>query len=194
MAYFPLFIDLADRRVLVVGGGDTALRKTRTLREFGADVVVVSPQFDPSLLELAKEDASITLIAREYSEEFFSGDLALVIAATDDPEVNRQVAEEAKRRHIPVNSVDDPENCTFYFPAIVKDDDVVVGVSSGGKSPLVTQHVKKTIKSVLPDQIGEVNREMGEYRKKVREEVPGKEPEDQKKRASMLRRKLEELL
>lgn len=188
MAYFPLFIDLDGADVLIVGGGSTAHRKLETLLEFGAEITVVSPDF-------AGDFAAAETVKAEFTPELLEEhSYALIIAATDSEAVNRQVCQAAKERNIPVNSVDDPENCTFYFPAVVKDGDVVVGISSGGKSPLIVQYVKHLIQKVFPKRIGAVNQIMGEERRSIREKIPGKTEQDQKKRAAFLRKRLEELL
>lgn len=188
MAYFPLFIDLDHADVLIVGGGSTAHRKMETLLAFGAEVTVVSPKFTGDFA------AAETVKAEFYPELLEHTSYALVIAATDSKQVNGEVCRAAKERNIPVNSVDDPENCTFYFPAVIKDGDVVVGISSGGKSPLVVQYVKQLISRVFPPNIGAVNEEMGRERRRIRKEIPGKTAQDQKRRAALLRQKLEELL
>lgn len=188
MARFPLFIDLENIEVLIVGGGETARRKMEALLPFGAGITVVSPKFSGDF-------ASAKTIKQEFSPELLDTvPFALVIAATDSAQVNHAVCEAAKSRNIPVNAVDDPENCTFYFPAVVKNGDVVVGISSGGKSPLLVRHVKELISRVLPQNIGEINEIMGRERQKIRKRIPGNAAEDQKKRAEALRKKLKELL
>lgn len=188
MARFPLFIDLENAEVLIVGGGETARRKMEAMLPFGARITVVSPQFTGDF-------APAKTIEQEFSPELLdTAPFALVIAATSSFEVNHAVCMAAKSRNIPINAVDDPENCTFYFPAVVKDGDVVVGISSGGKSPLVARYVKELVSQVLPETIGKINEVMGQERLKVRERIPGTSAQDQKKRAGALRRKLKELL
>lgn len=188
MAYFPLFIDLDGADVLLVGGGSTAHRKMETLLEFGAKVTVVSPKFTGDF-------AAAQTVEAPFRPEFLADrSYALVIAATDSGAVNHEVCEAAKARNIPVNSVDDRENCTFFFPAILKDGDVVVGISSGGKSPLVVQAMKERIRSVFPKGIGKINEQMSAERAKIREKIPGTTANDQKKRAEYLKARLKELL
>lgn len=188
MAYFPLFVDLEGANVLIVGGGATAHRKLETLLDFGAEITVVAPRFTGDF-------SAVQTIKAEFSPELLEEKpYALVIAATNSPEVNHDVFQAAKTKQIPVNSVDDRENCTFYFPAVLKSGDVVVGISSGGKSPLVAQYVKALVQKVFPDTIGAVNDVMGEERNAIRTKIPGTRPEDQKRRASYLRNKLKELL
>lgn len=183
MAYFPLFLNLDGADVLVVGGGQTALRKCRSVLAFGADVTVISPEFAGEFPNQAH------LMKRRFQPGDTSG-RAMVLACTDDRAVNRQIAQEAQQQNIPVNVADDPELCTFYFPALVRDGDVVVGVSSGGKSPLIAQELRQKIEKILPEGIGEINDAMGVYRQKLQ---GGDGPASPAERKRLLQKKLEEL-
>lgn len=185
MAYFPMMVQLEGEPVLVVGGGETALRKVKILLEFGAAVEVVAPLFQPELASLP-----IGRQARTFQREDLEGKpWRLVVAATDDRAVNRTISEGCRALGIPVNVVDDPELCTFIFPAIVKRQEVVCAVSSGGRSPLVAQWVKRQLLQVLPKDIGTVNEAMGRYRKAVQ-----MEEKDHARRKKKLKKKLAELL
>lgn len=185
MSYFPVMIQLEKEPVLVVGGGKTALRKVKILLGFGAAVDVVAPRVQPELQEMP-----IGLQKRPFQPGDLEGkSWRLVVAATDDRAVNWAVSEGCQALGIPVNVVDDPELCTFIFPAIVKQQDVVCAVSSGGHSPLVAQWVKHKLQQVLPKDIGTVNEAMGRYRKAVQMEE--KDPARRKKK---LKKKLAELL
>ena len=185
MSYFPVMIQLEKEPVLVVGGGKTALRKVEILLAFGAAVDVVAPRLQPELQEMP-----VGLQERPFQPADLEGKFwRLVVAATDDRAVNRAVSEGCQALGIPVNVVDDPELCTFIFPAIVKQQDVVCAVSSGGHSPLVAQWVKRRVQQVLPKDIGAVNEAMGRYRKAVQMEE--KDPARRKKK---LKKKLAELL
>ena len=186
MAYFPMMVDLEDAAVLIVGGGATALRKAQQLISFGARCHVIAPGVDEGFKELSCE-----IEERGYAE----GDierlmpLAIVIAATDDHKLNHDIGERCRQLHIRVNVVDDPELSTFIFPSIVRDGDVLCAITSGGKSPLVSQHIKKLIEDIMPVGIGGINEEMGRYK----EEIMRTEP-DIKKRRAMLKAKFAELL
>ena len=185
MSYFPLMIQLENAPVLLVGGGRTARRKAAILQEFGAALDVVAPTIDP---EIRAREAVL------HQRPFEPKDLErqpwrLVVAATDDRAVNRTISEGCSRRGIPVNVVDDPELCTFIFPAIVKQQDVVCAVSSGGHSPLVTQWVKRRLLQVLPENLGAINEAMGQYRKTVQ-----MEEKNPARRKEKLKKKLAELL
>ena len=185
MSYFPLMIQLEKEPVLVVGGGKTALRKVKILLGFGAAVDVVAPRVQPELRELPAGLQERAFQPADLEGKFWR----LVVAATDDRAVNRAVSEGCQALGIPVNVVDDPELCTFIFPAIVKQQDVVCAVSSGGHSPLVAQWVKRWVQQVLPKDIGAVNEAMGRFRKTLQQQEP-----DAAKRKEILKRKLAELL
>ena len=95
-----------------------------------------------------------------------------MVAATDDPALNRQISLSCRKNRIPVNVVDVKEECSFIFPSIVREDDVVIGISSGGKSPTVTQDLKQKIRGVIPEGYGRLVRQLGEYRDFVKIRVP----------------------
>ena len=186
MAFFPIMVDLCGKRVLIVGGGETAARKAAQLQDFGAEIIVVAKELKAAF----PKEASIIVRSFQSSDiEDNDSDIFLVIAATDDREVNQEVSGLSKKYWIPVNVVDDEPLCSFTFPAVLRDRDVVVSVSSGGKSPLVTQYVKNKIGEALPEHIGEINDEMGKLRKRIRASVPG-----QKERKQIYKEELERLL
>lgn len=152
MDYLPIFVDLKDRLVLVVGGGDVAARKVSLLLRAGAKVRVVSPELSASLL--AQNDAErVEHIAANYDESHMS-DAALIIAATDDMTVNRQVYEAAKQRGVPVNVADAPELCTFILPSIIDRSPVVVAVSTGGASPTLGRLLRARLETMIPHSYG----------------------------------------
>lgn len=168
MAYFPMFIDLTNRACLVVGGGQVALRKVKVLLDFDAVVTVISKDFCPELKNLAETQHRISLIPGEINWQDIEK-MELVIAATDDGEVNRQISEFCRIRKIPVNVVDEKEECSFILPSYVKEGNLVAAFSSGGNSPVLTQYLKKQEKEILTPMLGEVNEQLGKWRKKVQE-------------------------
>ncbi len=125
MSYFPMFIELNGRRCLVVGGGGIALHKIRVLKEFGADVLVVSPTVLPEILELK----GVSYRRKSFDRSDLAGQ-ELVVAATDDAEQNRRISELCREKHIPVNAVDQIKDCSFIFPAYLKEGEVVAAFSS----------------------------------------------------------------
>lgn len=180
-----MMIDLHSKKVLVVGGGEEGAHKAEILQDFGARVTLIAPSVTARAAGIAE-----VICEREFADaDILENDYALVVAATDDADVNRRVSELARRRKIPVNVVDNAPLCTFIFPAIVKDRDVVCAVSSGGKSPYITQYIKKRITEVLPEGIGYINDRMGEIREKAKKEIP-----DKGRRRELLKKKLEKML
>ena len=119
MGYFPFFVDLEGQPGLIVGGGTVALRKADKLLPYGPHLTVVSPHILPELERIP----GLTLSRREFSPADLDG-MLFAIAATDDRDLNRRIAELCRERHIPVNAVDDREACSFLFPALVKRGDL----------------------------------------------------------------------
>lgn len=169
MAYFPMFIDLEGRSCLVAGGGNVALRKVEKLLEFGARVTVIAPKLRPELEKMA-EAAAVTVVRRAFAEADLTGETipALVVAATDAAEENHRIAELCRVERIPVNAVDQLADCSFIFPAIAKEQDLVAAFSSGGNSPLLTQYLKKREQEILTPELGTVNAFLGACREQVK--------------------------
>ncbi len=129
--YFPMFIDLTDKKILVTGGGTIALRRIRTLLKFRADIRVIAPELCEELAQLESE-GKISAERREYRTSDIDG-VYIVLAATDDHEVNRRIWEECRAAGVTVNVADDRSLCDFYFPSIVMTEDTVIGVNCGGE-------------------------------------------------------------
>ena len=184
MAYFPMMVELRDKKVLVIGGGEEGKKKIQVLKMFGCHVTLIAKRASEEAVSLTDVFLEKTFEAADMKDDFF-----IVVAATEDTALNRMIYELAKEKKIPVNIVDNTELCTFIFPAIIKDEDVVVSVSSGGKSPYVAQHVKSLIIENMPSDIGKINERMGEYRK-----IAKKTYERTEERKSFLKEKLKELL
>ncbi|MBI2936064.1 MAG: bifunctional precorrin-2 dehydrogenase/sirohydrochlorin ferrochelatase [Chloroflexi bacterium] len=142
-AYYPVFLDLRGRECLVIGAGEVATRKVQFLLECGARVTVISPQASREMEELARQ-RKVVLLRRPYQR----GDLKdafLAIAATEDNQVNRQVAEEAKTTRTLLNVVDVPHLCTFIAPAITQRGEVTVAISTGGASPALARRMREAL-------------------------------------------------
>ena len=165
MDYLPLFLQLRSQPVVVVGGGRIALRKVDLLRRSGARITVVAPELRPELDQLARR-GELHYIAAKFVEAHVEG-ATLVVAATNDPDVNVAVSEAARARKIPVNVVDTPALSTFIFPAIVDRSPIIVATSSGGESPVLARRVREQIEALLPERLGALARFMGLRRKSV---------------------------
>jgi len=162
MDYLPVFLRVRGHGALVVGGGEVALRKVRWLLKAGARVTVVAPELHPELLEHVLRDG-VRHAAAEFSPELLRGTVA-VIAATDAPQVNAQVAAAARARALPVNVADDAELSSFIFPAIVERSPLIVAVSSAGHAPVLARRVREQIEALLPERLGALARFMGAQR------------------------------
>jgi uroporphyrin-III C-methyltransferase/precorrin-2 dehydrogenase/sirohydrochlorin ferrochelatase len=154
MQYFPAFFDLTAQKVLIVGGGEVALRKLALLMRSGAKVTVVAPQMLPEFSEQAA-----TGKIRAVFREFIPGDLdgaRLVIVATSRRAVNRWIASLSEARAIPVNVVDDREASRFIVPALVDRDPVLVAISTGGASPVLARRLRERLEALIPKRFGEL--------------------------------------
>ncbi|MBQ9484208.1 MAG: bifunctional precorrin-2 dehydrogenase/sirohydrochlorin ferrochelatase, partial [Ruminiclostridium sp.] len=147
MAYFPFFIDIENKKILIVGGGNVALRKAEKLVQFGADIVVVAPEI---CAELERLDG-VKLIRRRFENNDICTAFA-VIAATNDKQLNARIYALCNDLGILVNTVDDPENCGFYFPALVRKNNVTVGISTGGTSPIFARYLREKTEELLDEK------------------------------------------
>lgn len=168
--YFPVFADLRNRLVVVIGGGEVALRKVEGLLAAGARVRVVAPELHRSLEELSAQ-GRVEIERREYR----AGDLegaTLAVAATSEPEVNRAVADEAQSRHLLLNVVDFPQLCSFIVPSVIRRDELTVAISTGGMSPALAKRMRQKLEETLVPEYGPFLRLLGTLRARVRQELP----------------------
>jgi uroporphyrin-III C-methyltransferase/precorrin-2 dehydrogenase/sirohydrochlorin ferrochelatase len=167
--YFPVFFDLAGQRVLVVGGGEVALRKVSLLERTGASISVVAPRIHPALMERAAA-GKLTVTVREFAPEDLDG-ARLVIVATSRRAVNRWIAKLSESRNIPVNVVDDREASRFIVPAIIDRDPVLVAVSTGGTSPVLARRLRERLEALIPAKIGDLATWLKELRAGTRRKL-----------------------
>lgn len=152
MPYYPIFVEMAGRRCLVVGGGTVAEGKVAGLLTAGADVTIVAPDLTPSLASSVTAGA-VRHIARAYE----TGDLTgyeLCFVATDDGAVNSTVAAEGRSAGVWVNAADDPANCDFILPSVIRQGDVVVAASTGGASPALARRLREELTDFLTEDYG----------------------------------------
>lgn len=164
--YYPLNLDIAGRRCIVVGGGAVAERKVATLLEAGASVQVISPALTPALAELVAA-GTIACQLRGWQ----SGDLTsclLVICATNDADVNAVAAAEARQAGALVNVVDTPELCDFALPALVSRGDLLITVSTGGSSPILARRIREQIEELYNEDFGEYLAELAAIRQQMK--------------------------
>jgi siroheme synthase-like protein len=143
VTYYPIFLDVAGKPVVVVGAGKVALRKTKGLLEAGACVTVIAPRAEPEFAGLA-----VTMRGRRFRISDIAG-AVLAFAATDDRRVNRRVAEAAGRRGIPVNVADAPAECAFIVPARITRGSLQIAISTGGESPRLAAALRRKIEENL---------------------------------------------
>lgn len=170
MTHYPVFLDLAGRLVVVIGGGPTAQSKIAGLLAAGARVRVVAPTLTLELQTLVSE-GRVDYHARPYAP----GDLAgadLVICADSDDAVNAQVWQDATAAHLWVNVVDDPPHCTFIAPSIARRGDLSVAVSTGGKAPALAVRVREQIEQLIGDEHAQFLELAGRLRAPLAERHP----------------------
>ena len=148
MAYFPLFINLEGRRVLVVGGGTIAARRVKTLLEFGCEIDVIAPEIGTDM-EVLMDHASVRWMQMEYNRDILKDSEPVFVLAAAVHEVNTMVTEDCRMMSIPVNNASDKAMCDFYFPGIAKDGEVVIGITASGSdhklAAALTAKIKETI-------------------------------------------------
>lgn len=167
MPLFPIFINLEGRRVLIAGGGHVALRKAERLSPYGADIFAVAPEFIPGFAGIP----GVTLLERRFEPGDIEG-AALVIAATDDGELNAAVSELCRWENIPVNVVDDIEKCSFVFPSLVRRGELSVGISTGGASPSAAQYVRRGVEQLVPEGFEGILDFLSAHRAEVKAALP----------------------
>jgi len=173
MKHFPVFLDLKNRHCLVIGGGSVATRKINNLLKADANVVVISPQISEELKQFGDDD-KITLIEREFE----LSDIALaflVVAATDDSEVNAQIAKQANNANTMVNVADNAKLCSFIFPSVLDRSPVTIAVSTGGASPVLARQLRMKLETMIPSACGRLAGITEEYREKVKQYFPKQE-------------------
>ena len=165
MRYYPIHLDIQNKNCLVVGGGGVGTRKVMTLLQCGANVTVVSPEISDRLQDLA-ESARLTLKARPYRTEDIEG-VFLVIGASDDETLNRRISSDAERRNTLCNIADQPEKCNFILPSIVRRDDLVITISTSGRSPALAKKLRKKLERRFGPEYGDFLKLMGAIRSKL---------------------------
>jgi len=167
---FPLFADLRDRAVLVVGGGVVAARKVKALLAAGANVRVGAPELEPELRAMAE---SRRIIHRQGRfEPWWLDSVWLVVAATDDAAVNRSVAEAAAIRRLLVNVVDDAELSSFQVPAVVERAPLQIAISSGGAAPMLARKLREQLETQLDESLGAFAGLLARQRERIRARLP----------------------
>lgn len=165
MGYFPFFVDVENQNCLVVGGGVVALRKIEKLLPFNPNITVVSPKVHKEILSIE----NIDIIKRKFDFNDLK-EKSFVITATDDKVLNKEIYNSCEENNIPVNTVDDKDNCSFIFPALAKNKGVTVAISTSGKSPIYAKYLRKKIENLIQDSESIVDN-LSKYREKIKNEI-----------------------
>lgn len=145
--YFPIYIDLSDKKILIVGGGTIAARRIRTLCGFVGHMTVIAPEIETEILGLS-EKYPITVVQRKFERGDLDGK-ALVLAATDDHELNRCIGDLCHKKNIMVNVCNDQTLCDFQFPSIVQKGDLVVGINASGKDHGLVKRTRQELERFM---------------------------------------------
>jgi precorrin-2 dehydrogenase / sirohydrochlorin ferrochelatase len=165
MKYYPVNLDLTNKRCVVVGGGDVAERKVERLLACGARVVVVSTSLNPALAA-RKKAGQLDHMDRDYEDQALDGAF-MVIGATDHSDVNGRISRNAMARGLLVNIVDDPERCNFILPSLVQQGDLSIAISTGGKSPALARKLREELEKQYGAEYQILIGIMGTLRKKI---------------------------
>ncbi|BBG59840.1 siroheme synthase CysG [Providencia rustigianii] len=171
MDYLPLFVNLRDRKVVLIGGGHVAERKAELLLKAHASLVVVSIELCESL-QTAYQQQQLEWLQAPYQPEHLD-EAYLVIAATDDQALNEKVFHDAQQRRIFVNVVDDQPLCSFIVPSIIDRSPVVIAISSGGTAPVLAKLIREKLEAMLPPSLGKMAEIAGRWRQRVKQSLTG---------------------
>jgi siroheme synthase-like protein len=168
--YYPIYLDIEDRNVVIIGGGNVCARKAETMMKYGARVTVVAPAFTDEI-ETWGSEGCLTLRRKTYDAADLDG-ANIVIASTDDTRVNERIAADCRARRIPVNVVDVTHLCEFIVPAIMEKDGIQVAISTGGKSPALARTLKEDLYRLVGPEYGEINDLLGSLRESAKSVLP----------------------
>ena len=165
MSYYPIAVDLQDKKVVVVGGGAVAKRKIDALLQCGADVYIISRELKPGLRRLL-EQGKVKLIGRRLIKAYLKGAF-LIIASTDDSALNFKVSSLAKKMGIPVNVVDRPTDSDFIVPSVIRRGDLLIAVSTSGKSPALAKRIRERLGKQFGNEYKDFLIMMGRLRNEI---------------------------
>lgn len=171
MNTFPLFHKLDNQPIIIIGGGEVALRKADLLQRSGANLTIIAPQISPELKSLLTQNSKHQLIEQNYDKSYLANK-RLAIVATDNHELNLAIHADCKAINLPVNVVDTPELCDFIFPAIVDRNPITIGISSNGKAPVLARLLRAKIETSIPQHYGKLAKMAGDFRDEVKEKLP----------------------
>ena len=165
MSFFPAYIKLENRKILVIGGGKIAGDKISHLLDFTKNITIISPKIEKKVEEFIK-NYSLKYIDREYQKDDVNG-FYIVIVAADDIELQKRVYKECQEKRILCNSVDSIDYCDFIFPSYIKKGDLTIAVSTSGASPSLSKYLRRSIEKLIPDDIDKFLKELKNIRLKL---------------------------
>ena len=168
---YPVFLDVRDRKCVVVGGGEIAARKAAALGDSGAHVTIISPDLCAELQARAGR-GDVAHVAGGYEPGVLDGAF-VVVAATDDMDVNRRVSADCRARNIVVNVVDVPELCDFHVPSIIRQGDITIAIGTGGKSPALSRRLRLMLQEQVGPEFAQLLDILGHWRETVKQNIPG---------------------
>lgn len=160
--YYPIYLDIEGRNVVIIGGGNVCARKAETMMKYGARVTVVSPELTDEIEQWASR-GELAVRRKKYDASDIE-DANVVIASTDDQQVNERIAADCRARRIPVNVVDVTPLCEFIVPAIIEKGSIQIAVSTGGRSPALARTLKEDLNKAIGPEYAEVNEALGSLR------------------------------
>ncbi len=176
MAKYPIFLELSGRRVVVIGGGAVAARKAQVLLAAGARLVVVAERIDEMLTVLCR-DKNAEIVKSKYAKSYL-GEAVLVVAATNNNQLNKHIYKDCQELEILCNVVDVPEFCDFFVPAVVKRGDLQIAIGTEGRCPAYAGHIRKKLEGIFTEKHGEFLAELETIRKQIIQDVS--DPDDRK--------------
>ena len=179
MGYFPLYVDISNKNCVVVGGGNTAARKIEKLALFNAKITVIAPKISDEILKIK----NIKILKREFEDSDLNGAF-IVIGATDNKNLNSKISQICRQKNIPVNIVDDPKNCSFYFPSIVRKNNITVAVSTDGEVPLIARFLREKIEKIIEEffercQLGKTPENIGDFVQEMRDKFDNSDRDEE---------------
>ena len=170
MIKYPIFLDLSNRRVIIIGAGAVAARKARAILPTGAELVIVAEAIDDMLMDFCQNE-KVELVKSRYSKSHLSG-AALAIAATNDHELNKQIYKDCQELRLLCNVVDVPELCDFFVPAVAKRGNLQIAISTEGDCPAYAKYLRKKLEWIFTEKHGEFLAELKTIRKLIIKTVP----------------------
>ena len=176
MSKYPIYLELQDKKAVVIGAGAVAARKAKTLCATGSNVTVVARKIEPTFQEVC-QGLPIEIIQADYSKRYIQ-DAFLVIAATDDNALNTQIFEDCQQLRVLCNVVDVPNLCNFYVPAVIKCGDLQLAISTNGKCPAYAGHLRRKFQKLVTENHGRFLDALEEARQSVINQVPPEKRKD----------------